>query len=135
MSRGFMAVSWRFHGRFHTLGLFCQPQEFFLLFSLLFSNFLCGCFKFLYFSLLFFNFLYFSLMFFIFNYFSLILFTFSLLETHVSRFHGGFIAVSWPVSYFGLVLSATGVTSLILFIVLFFIVFLYILFLCCFIIL
>ncbi len=27
MSRGFMAVSWRFHGRFHTLGSICEPQE------------------------------------------------------------------------------------------------------------
>ncbi len=48
---------------------------------------------------------------------------FSLLETHVSRFHGGFIAVSWPVSYFGLVLSATGVCFLFLCCSLIFIVF------------
>ena len=32
--RGFMAVSWRCHGRCHTLGSICEPQEYFLYFSI-----------------------------------------------------------------------------------------------------
>ncbi len=40
MSRGFMAVSWRSHGPFHTLGSICETQEYLCFFvPLRFSNY------------------------------------------------------------------------------------------------
>ena len=84
-----LAVSWRFQGGFMAGFIlwtrFVSHRSNCLYFSLLFYNFRCLSFNFLYC-------LYFSLMFFNFHFVSLILFTFLYLTKHVPRFRGGFMA-------------------------------------------